>query len=117
MTDQTPPDVTEPTTEETPEETPEATADESTEVEAEPTAAASDEPEAQPEATEAGPAPVAPAAPRPAPLEIAAWLHVSYLAPQKSGRPKPTDLIKGDLVFVGRPEDAAAGAARKADKP
>jgi hypothetical protein len=51
-------------------------------------------------------------APRPAPLEIAAWLHVSYLAPQKSGHPKPQDLIKGDLVFVGRPEDAA-GAARK----
>jgi hypothetical protein len=56
-------------------------------------------------------------APRPAPLEIAAWLHVSYLAPHKSGRPKPTDLIKGDLVFVGRLEDAAAGAAGKADKP
>ena len=53
-------------------------------------------------------------APRPAPLEIAAWLHVSYLAPQKSGRPKLTDLIKGDLVFVGRPEGAdAAGAPSK----
>ena len=48
------------------------------------------------------------------PLEIAAWLHVSYLAPQKSGRPKPQDLIKGDLVFVGRPEGASeTGAASK----
>jgi hypothetical protein len=53
-------------------------------------------------------------APRPAPLEIAAWLHVSYLAPQKSGRPKPQDLIKGDLVFVGRPEGASeTGAASR----
>ena len=56
-------------------------------------------------------------APRPEPLEIAAWLHVSYLAPQKSGRPKVQDLIKGDLVFVGRPEDADGGAAGAARKP
>jgi hypothetical protein len=56
-------------------------------------------------------------APRPAPLEIAAWLHVSYLAPQKSGRPKLTDLIKGDLIFVGRPEGADAGAAGAPSKP
>jgi hypothetical protein len=46
-------------------------------------------------------------APRPAPLEVAAWLHVTYQAPQKSGRPKPQDLIKGDIVFVGQPEPAA----------
>jgi hypothetical protein len=45
-------------------------------------------------------------APRPAPLEVAAWLHVIYQAPQKSGRPKPQDLIKGDIVFVGQPEPA-----------
>jgi hypothetical protein len=50
-------------------------------------------------------------APRPGPLEIAAWLYVTYLAPQKSGRPKAQDLIKGDLVFVGRPEDAGAPGA------
>jgi hypothetical protein len=43
-------------------------------------------------------------APRPAPLEIAAWLYVTYQAPQKSGRPKQQDLIKGDIVFVGQPE-------------
>ena len=46
-------------------------------------------------------------APRPAPLEIAAWLYVTYQAPQKSGRPKQQDLIKGDIVFVGQPEAAA----------
>jgi hypothetical protein len=56
-------------------------------------------------------------APRPAPMEIAAWLHVTYLAPQKSGRPKLQDLIKGDLVFVGRPEGAAGDAAGAARKP
>ena len=50
-------------------------------------------------------------APRPAPLEVTAWLHVTYLAPQKSGRPKVQDLINGDLVFVGRPE--AAGSSEK----
>jgi hypothetical protein len=44
--------------------------------------------------------------PRPAPLEIAAWLYVTYQAPQKSGRPKQQDLIKGDIVFVGQPEPA-----------
>jgi hypothetical protein len=57
------------------------------------------------------------AAPRPAPLEIAAWLYVTYLAPQKSGRPKPQNLIKGDLVFVGRPEGASAGEAGQSGKP
>jgi hypothetical protein len=52
-------------------------------------------------------------APRPAPLEIAAWLYVTYPAPQKSGQPKQQDLIKGDLVFVGQPEPAApAGTAQ-----
>jgi hypothetical protein len=56
-------------------------------------------------------------APRPAPLEIAAWLYVTYLAPQKSGRPKPQDLIKGDLVFVGRPEDASPDEAGQSGKP
>jgi hypothetical protein len=45
-------------------------------------------------------------APRSAPLEIAAWLYVTYPAPQKSGRPKQQDLIKGDIVFVGQPESA-----------
>ena len=54
---------------------------------------------------------------RPAPLEISAWLYVTYLAPQKSGRPKPQDLIKGDLVFVGRPEDAGTGDAGQSGKP
>jgi hypothetical protein len=49
--------------------------------------------------------------PRPA-LEVAALLHVIYQMPQKSGRPKPQDLIKGDLVFVGQPEPAAAGGAQ-----
>jgi hypothetical protein len=56
-------------------------------------------------------------APRPGPLEVAAWLYVTYLAPQKSGQPKVQDLIKGDLVFVGRPEDAGPGAAGQTDKP
>ncbi|MGA7490351.1 MAG: hypothetical protein WBW74_25805 [Xanthobacteraceae bacterium] len=56
-------------------------------------------------------------APRPEPLEIAAWLYVTYLAPQKSGRPKPQDLIKGDLVFVGRPEDAGASETGQSGKP
>lgn len=37
-------------------------------------------------------------------LEVATWLHVTYLAPQKSGRTKLQDLIKGDIVFVGGPE-------------
>ncbi len=41
---------------------------------------------------------------RPARLEVTTWLHVTYLAPQKSGRPKVQDLIKGDLIFVGQPE-------------
>jgi hypothetical protein len=55
-------------------------------------------------------------APRPAPLEISAWLYVTYLAPQKSGRPKAQDLIKGDLVFVGRPEDAGTGETGQSGK-
>jgi hypothetical protein len=42
--------------------------------------------------------------PRPPQLEITTWLHVTYQAPQKSGRTKATDLIKGDLNFVGKPE-------------
>ena len=42
--------------------------------------------------------------PRPPQLEIATWLHVTYQAPQRSGRGKVTDLIKGDLIFVGKPE-------------
>jgi hypothetical protein len=41
---------------------------------------------------------------RPPQLEIVTWLHVTYQAPQKSGRAKVTDLIKGDLIFVGKPE-------------
>ncbi len=50
--------------------------------------------------------------PRTGRLEVATWLHVTYLAPQKSGRPKLQDLIKGDIVFVGGPEpkDQAAPA-------
>ena len=42
--------------------------------------------------------------PHPARLEVTTWLHIDYLAPQKSGRPKSQDLIKGDLIFVGEPE-------------
>jgi hypothetical protein len=50
--------------------------------------------------------------PRDGRLEVATWLHVTYLAPQKSGRPKVQDLIKGDIIFVGGPEpkDRAAPA-------
>jgi hypothetical protein len=44
------------------------------------------------------------AEPRPERLEVTTWLHVTYLAPQKSGRPKPDNLIKGDLIFVGGAE-------------
>jgi hypothetical protein len=55
--------------------------------------------------------------PRPAPLEIAAWLYVTYQAPQKSGQPKQQDLIKGDIVFVGQPEPAAPGDAAQPSKP
>jgi hypothetical protein len=46
--------------------------------------------------------------PRAGRLEVATWLHVTYLAPQKSGRPKVQDLIKGDIVFVGGPEPKGA---------
>ncbi len=42
--------------------------------------------------------------PHPARLEVTTWLHIDYLAPQKSGRPKTQDLVKGDLIFVGEPE-------------
>jgi hypothetical protein len=56
-------------------------------------------------------------APRPVPLEISALLHVTYLAPQKSGRPKAQDLIKGDLIFVGQPEAAKPGDAGSSGKP
>ena len=53
--------------------------------------------------------------PRPALLEVTTWLHVTYLAPQRSGRAKVQDLIKGDLVFVGRPEpkDGVGGAGTR----
>jgi hypothetical protein len=50
-------------------------------------------------------------------LEIAALLHVSYLAPQKSGPPKVQDLIKGDMVFVGQQEAASPEAAGRSNKP
>jgi len=49
-------------------------------------------------------------------LEIAAWLYVTYQAPQKLGRPKQQDLIKGDIVFVGQPEPAAPGDAAQPSK-
>ena len=53
--------------------------------------------------------------PRPALLEVTTWLHVTYLAPQRSGRAKVQDLIRGDLVFVGRPEpkDGVRGAGTR----
>jgi hypothetical protein len=47
---------------------------------------------------------ITPETPHPARLEVTTWLHVDYLAPQKSGRPKTQDLIKGDIIFVGEPE-------------
>jgi hypothetical protein len=50
--------------------------------------------------------------PRAGRLEVATWLHVTYLAPQKSGRPKVQDLIKGDIVFVGGPEPKEAAPGR-----
>jgi hypothetical protein len=37
-------------------------------------------------------------------LEVITWLYVTYPEPQKSGPPKTKNLVKGDLVFVGRPE-------------
>jgi hypothetical protein len=52
--------------------------------------------------------------PRAGRLEVATWLHVTYLAPQKSGRPKLQDLIKGDIVFVGGPEPK--GSDKGSDK-
>ena len=48
--------------------------------------------------------------PAPVRLEVTASLHVTYLAPQKLGRPKVQDLIKGDIAFVGQPEPAGADA-------
>src|SRR5262245_58645939 len=51
--------------------------------------------------------------PRAGRLEVATWLHVTYLAPQKSGRPKLQDLIKGDIVFVGGPEPKDQAAPGK----
>ena len=53
--------------------------------------------------------------PRPALLEVTTWLHVTYVAPQRSGRAKVQDLIRGDLVFVGRPEpkDGVRGAGTR----
>jgi hypothetical protein len=53
--------------------------------------------------------------PAPARLEVTAWLNVTYLAPQKSGRPKVQDLVKGDIAFVGQPEPA--GAAGQPSRP
>jgi hypothetical protein len=50
-------------------------------------------------------------------LEVAALLHVTYLAPQKSGPPKIQDLIKGDMVFVGQQETASPQATGRASKP
>ena len=50
-------------------------------------------------------------------LEVAALLHVTYLAPQKSGPPKMQDLIKGDMVFVGQQETASPQATGRASKP
>jgi hypothetical protein len=50
-------------------------------------------------------------------LELTARLYVTYLDPQKSGPPKVQDLIKGDIVFVGRPEPAGAGEAGQPTKP
>ena len=44
-------------------------------------------------------------------------LHVTYLAPQKSGPAKVQDLIKGDMVFVGQPEAASPEAAGRSNKP
>jgi hypothetical protein len=55
--------------------------------------------------------------PRNARLEVAALLHVTYPAPQKSGPPKVQDLIKGDMVFVGQPEAATPEAAGRSNKP
>jgi hypothetical protein len=40
-------------------------------------------------------------------LEVVARLHVSYLAPQKSGPAQVKDLINNDLTFVGDPEPMA----------
>jgi hypothetical protein len=40
-------------------------------------------------------------------IELIARLHVSYLAPQKSGPPRLADLINSDLTFVGEPEPMA----------
>jgi hypothetical protein len=55
--------------------------------------------------------------PRAGRLEVATWLHVTYLAPQKSGRPKVQDLIKGDIVFVGGPEPKGAEQVVPPAKP
>jgi hypothetical protein len=55
--------------------------------------------------------------PRPARLEVTTWLHVSYLAPQKAGSPKPQDLIKGDLIFVGQPEPRQPDGPEPSSKP
>ena len=46
-------------------------------------------------------------------LEVSTWLHVTYLAPQKSGKPKLQDLIKGDIIFVGGPEPKDQAAPGK----
>ena len=46
-------------------------------------------------------------------LEVSTWLHVTYLAPQKTGKPKLQDLIKGDIIFVGGPEPKDQAAPGK----
>lgn len=51
--------------------------------------------------------------PRPPRLEVTTWLHVSYLAPRKSGRAKLQDLIKGDIIFVGQPATSDDTSARR----
>jgi hypothetical protein len=55
--------------------------------------------------------------PHPARLEVTTWLHVNYLAPQKAGSPKPQDLIKGDLIFVGQPEPKQPDGPQPPGKP
>ncbi|MCC6778590.1 MAG: hypothetical protein IT537_18505 [Hyphomicrobiales bacterium] len=51
--------------------------------------------------------------PRPPRLEVTTWLHVSYLAPQKSGPAKLQDLIKGDIIFVGQQAKSDDTSARR----
>jgi hypothetical protein len=46
-------------------------------------------------------------APDKAQLEVIARLHVSYMAPQKSGEPVERELVNNDFVFVGQREPKA----------